>query len=120
MFTECKTVSGNDCVFPFKFKGKTYNKCTKAESVNGMPWCATKVDRSGKVVNGKWDDCQDECPGTSYDGCLGDLFNANGRCINQRKAVTLERKIKSGSETIQLDNAPSGQEKATKCTLIFQ
>jgi len=117
--TECKTVTDNTCVFPFKFKGKTYNKCTKDESVNGMPWCATRVDRSGNVLNGKWEDCEEGCPGTSYDSCFGDLFNANGKCINERRAITLERKIKSGSQTIQLDRAPSDQEKAPECSLIF-
>ena len=87
--------------------------------MNGMPWCATRVDRSGNVVNGKWEDCEEGCPGTSYDGCFGDLFNANGKCINERRATTLERKIKSGSQTIQLDRAPSDQQKAPLCTLIF-
>jgi len=116
---ECKTVKDNTCVFPFKYKGKTYNQCTKDESVNGMPWCATRVDRSGNVLNGKWEDCEEGCPGTSYDSCFGDLFNANGKCINERRAITLERKIKSGSQTILLDRAPSDQEKAPGCSLIF-
>lgn len=117
--TECKTITDNNCVFPFKYKGKKYSKCTKDESVNGMPWCATKVDRSGKVVNGKWEDCKEGCPGTSFDSCFGDLFNANGKCISKRRAITLERKIKSGSQTLQLDRSPSGQEEAPKCSLIF-
>ena len=43
LFLECKTIkSGKDCIFPFKYKGTTYNKCTKAESENGQPWCATR------------------------------------------------------------------------------
>ena len=84
-----------------------------------MPWCATRVDRSGNVLNNKWEDCEEGCPGTSYDSCFGDLFNANGKCINERRAITLERKIKSGSQTIQLDRAPSDQEKAPECSLIF-
>ena len=52
------------CIFPFKFNGKTYNKCTKDESENGQPWCAFKVNRRGEVVKGKWADCDPGCPGS--------------------------------------------------------
>ena len=51
--TDCKTTSGKSCVFPFKHKGKTYSTCTRDESVNGMPWCATKVDRSDASIRGE-------------------------------------------------------------------
>ena len=33
-FLEC-TANGQNCVFPFKYQGKEYNSCTKAESDNG-------------------------------------------------------------------------------------
>ena len=35
-----KTGSRKNCVFPFKYKGKTYNECTTDHSDNGKPWCA--------------------------------------------------------------------------------
>ena len=31
---------GVKCVFPFVYKGKTYNKCTKVD--DATPWCATE------------------------------------------------------------------------------
>ena len=31
---------GAKCVFPFVYKGKTYNKCTKVD--DDKPWCATE------------------------------------------------------------------------------
>ncbi len=34
------------CVFPFKFKGRTYLECTADHSVNGKEWCATEVRRN--------------------------------------------------------------------------
>ena len=52
------------CVFPFKYKGITYNKCTKDNSENGQSWCAYKVNRQGVAVDGKWGDCDQGCPGS--------------------------------------------------------
>ena len=83
-FVECRTVQSKNCVFPFKYKGETYNKCTDAGSDNGATWCATEVrdgydsvehdndvfeqvDDDGEVVRNTWQDCQDGCPGTSMD-----------------------------------------------------
>ena len=61
-YSECKAVGGEDCIFPFKFKGKTYTSCTTAESVNGAAWCATKVDSDDNVVRNFWKDCEEGCP----------------------------------------------------------
>ena len=54
---ECWTVKNEKCIFPFTYKGLTHNSCTKADSENGAYWCATEVQSNGKVVNGKWEDC---------------------------------------------------------------
>ena len=51
-----------DCVFPFTYQGKTYNKCTKDNSANGNSWCAYEVNHDGVAVNGKWGDCNPGCP----------------------------------------------------------
>merc|ERR1719219_1708010 len=32
-----------ECVFPFKYKGRTYHRCTSEYSTNGASWCATSV-----------------------------------------------------------------------------
>ena len=72
-------------MFPFSYKGVTYNECTYAESANGDYWCATQVkhideddndnndvldqvDADGHVVIHSWQDCQDGCPGTCMNG----------------------------------------------------
>ncbi len=39
-----KLVYGNDCSFPFKFKGKIYNDCVKG---NTGDWCATSKTKNG-------------------------------------------------------------------------
>ena len=49
-----------NCVFPFKYQGKTFSQCTTYQSPYGKPWCATKVDRQGNVIWDQWEDCN-EC-----------------------------------------------------------
>ena len=60
----CKTVgsSGSPCVFPFVYRDQTYDTCTTRDSDTGQPWCATKVDSDGWVVDHAWGDCdQEQC-----------------------------------------------------------
>jgi len=80
----CKTVgdSGKPCIFPFKYAGETYHKCTTKDSENGQPWCATKVDSEGYVVDHQWGDCLDGCPGTRVE-CNEKYFSIQeGKCID--------------------------------------
>ena len=58
----CETVGGEFCVFPFKYKGKVYSKCTKDGTNNGAFWCATAVDENQEAVHSKWADCGQGCP----------------------------------------------------------
>ena len=54
------------CVFPFKFKGKMFDRCTWEQSqlTNNKPWCSTMVDKEGNHIIGeaKWGNCSPECP----------------------------------------------------------
>jgi len=60
----CRTKTGNGkatsdqvCVFPFKYLGFTYTKCTNAGAT--WYWCATSVDSDGnELTNGE---CSDSC-----------------------------------------------------------
>jgi len=74
------------CVFPFKFNGKTYNKCTTDESKDGQPWCAFRVDKNGEAIKGKWANCDPGCPGTEWECGEQDLFQQEGRCIVKKNA----------------------------------
>ena len=54
------------CIFPFTYKGKTYNQCTTDHAISKGPraWCATKVDPQGNVIDANRADCNQGCPGT--------------------------------------------------------
>jgi len=43
------------CIFPFKYRGVTYNNCTKAR--HSKHWCSYKVNKQGEHVTGFWGLC---------------------------------------------------------------
>ena len=43
---------GAKCVFPFKYKGKTYTGCPPVLGNPGRTWCSTKTDSDGNHVSG--------------------------------------------------------------------
>ena len=49
-------------MFPFRFKGETYEECTTVESY-GVPWCSTEVNTNGHHVENNWGVCGHTCPG---------------------------------------------------------
>ena len=62
LFTECHTKKGVPCVFPFKYKNKIYNECTKVN--NDKFWCSTEVDENGNFKSSGdefWGNCDDNC-----------------------------------------------------------
>ena len=72
----CETIGSRrePCVFPFKYGGQTFNRCTSTDAETGSVWCATKVDDEGVVVEGRWGDCSEGCPGASeYKNKMGPL-----------------------------------------------
>ena len=68
--SECETIGGDKCVFPFSYQGRTYFACTADDSDNGAPWCAVQVQADSRrtVLRGKWEDCSPECPGYDLSG----------------------------------------------------
>ena len=83
----CKTVSGPDankpCVFPFRFKGITYNTCSFEKS--SRPWCSTRVDKKGNHISGggHYGDCQRHCP-------MPDWKPRSGKAINKRSIESFD------------------------------
>jgi len=57
----CNTVLGQRCVFPFKYKGKTYDSCTDVGTSVHMYWCATKVGLDDSYIDGEWGACTASC-----------------------------------------------------------
>lgn len=67
---ECTTVSGKrpneKCIFPFRFRGKNYNRCIDPpKGKNGTRWCSVKVYDNGKHIKGHHGFCGNNCPGVS-------------------------------------------------------
>ena len=63
--TSCYTNSGQACVFPFKYAGRTYSQCITIDNY-GVPWCSTGVDDQGFYVKEHWGNCQMNC---NYNDC---------------------------------------------------
>ena len=102
---ECETESGPEpgrpCVFPFMYKGVTYNECTSVEW--DQPWCAVVVDNNQIHIKGKWGNCKktcntgrEVCPSKTYchiddevclppcesdKNCAGGYKCSNGHCL---------------------------------------
>ena len=82
--TDCLAVGGPGnglpCVFPFKYRGKTYSTCTKDHTnIQKKPWCSTKVDERGKHISGQrnWGNCDKTCPLPSDDKNKSDEKGTN-------------------------------------------
>ena len=65
---KCKTtnesgskIKNTTCLFPFKLDDKTFNSCTDEEDPDGRFWCSTKLDESGKHIQGNWGYCSEDC-----------------------------------------------------------
>jgi len=64
---QCRTTGGGrknaPCIFPFKYKGKSYTKCVWQKD-EPQPWCSTKVTKLGFHVGkqGQWGHCNEHCP----------------------------------------------------------
>lgn len=76
-----------ECRFPFRYKGVTYNECTDFESHNGEPWCATRVLWPFELaIPTKWGVCKSKeeeiistenitTDTTEITSCSGNLFH---------------------------------------------
>ena len=67
--SSCYTTDGQQCIFPFTYKGKTYEGCTRDPGHSGRrgdySWCATSVDSYGVAQRGSYSSCSSSCP-TDY------------------------------------------------------
>merc|ERR1719239_1942301 len=89
--SQCKTTSGENCVFPFKWASQQYSKCTFA-GANEKAWCSTKTDDLGNHVKENFGECPTTCEtedikavGKPHESCKTDETsrgnNANKACI---------------------------------------
>ena len=58
----CEIKAEAPCVFPFIYKNKTYNSCTKEGSESDEFWCATYVNGTDHYQGDYyWAKCEDFC-----------------------------------------------------------
>jgi len=60
----CATITGDPCVFPFAYKGQSFDKCTFLDG-DGMAWCVTDPHHQGwlegKKPEGAFASCENKC-----------------------------------------------------------
>ena len=63
-YTECTSITGQICKFPFKYKQRIYDTCITTDDLGshfGIPWCSIEVDDFGNHVIGKEVTCPSTC-----------------------------------------------------------
>merc|ERR1711868_348964 len=85
---DCLSSKGFPCIFPFNYKGQTFNKCTLFDSKDNKAWCAVAVNENGDMTsfgNCIMASCEDKCvaDGTG-EPCIFP-FNFYGRTWNKCK-----------------------------------
>ena len=66
-YRQCKISTTEVCVFPFKYAGRWYDKCTTAGRGDQSlaAWCSLKVDSEGVHIPGNEAICPATCPTTN-------------------------------------------------------
>ena len=62
---DCYTENKKSCVFPFRYNGISYHRCTLEQAdEQGVAWCSTLVDENGNHVSGggHYGNCGPNCP----------------------------------------------------------
>lgn len=58
-----QTEAGDNCVFPFVFKGVVHDTCTTVDDPLNKPWCSTQVEAgTNQHISGEWGHCVLRCP----------------------------------------------------------
>ena len=98
----CVTITGQECVLPFKYEGAYLLTCT-AKNNSTKPWCPTGTDDNGEMVPGEWEFC-------SFDqdsGCSSEMKpTCYHICENPRTGVTNCTYEFSGGSTLGYEISP--------------
>ncbi|CAB4059174.1 unnamed protein product [Lepeophtheirus salmonis] len=73
----CQTTSGQNCVFPSKFREMALTKCVKADY--DKYWCATSNKADGSVDT--YGDCNADCPMEVHDPATECITTGNYQCV---------------------------------------
>merc|ERR1712227_1033829 len=118
----CLTQQGTTCIFPFTYKGVTYDKCTFADSPQDA-WCATGVDTLGNVITNMWQNCdltsgcQTEATGGS--GSTGGSTGTSGGSSTGSTGSTGGSSTGSTGSTGTSCSTTSGPDSSKSCVFPF-
>jgi hypothetical protein len=84
---------GKPCVFPFALKGINFSQCPWQHTLF-IDVCATEVDSSGEMVNGKWGRCGPGCPVMST-AAFKEEFRKQDECKNKANHVVTQELLGS-------------------------
>lgn len=78
-YKECNTLESKTCIFPFQYKGKTYDTCIRSDK--GRPWCSLQVDSNRNHVNGvnTVGTCDQSC---AVQTCPSGFFRIDENCFH--------------------------------------
>jgi hypothetical protein len=63
-YTECSTINGDTCRFPFRYKGRMYDTCITVDNKGsnpGDPWCSSLTDQLKNHISGNEASCASNC-----------------------------------------------------------
>ena len=93
-YTECVTKDNKVCSFPFRYKGRLYDKCISLDSESA--WCSLKTDINHNHIEGAnnigmcSDTCEvQNCP-VGFSFMLGSCYHISARGISDRVASVSE------------------------------
>merc|ERR1719197_1167062 len=104
---QCRTVSGDLCVFPFTYRGVVHNTCTKVGDQYHKAWCSLKTDSTGRHVSngGHWGYCKPTVARCS---------SAPPRKKKQKRRTAVKAKVKAKEDDLpqRTTTEPAGPQAA--------
>ncbi len=93
-YTECVTKDNKVCKFPFRYKGRLYNKCITLDSESA--WCSLKTDQNNNHIDGTGnigfcaDTCEiQNCP-LGFSFMMGSCYHMSAKVNNDRVSDVTE------------------------------
>ena len=102
-------MSGEDCIFPFSYKGVLYYQCT-TKDFGSIPWCATSVDSYLNVDD--WNYCKATSSSSSTGSTSGTSYETAYSSYGSNTGAGTDSEAASGSD----DDTEDIEYRALECS----